>query len=229
MRLTVLIAVVFCVQYFNAQQSASKEVDSLYKEDQFYIGVTYNLLGTKPSNVSQSGFSLGLHMGFIKDMPINKRRNMAIGLGMGYSANSFNQNMLISKDNAGNVSYTILEGNDTYTKNRFTMHLVEMPIEFRWRTSTAKEYKFWRIYLGFKLGYLFANIAKHKGDLGSFNYNNVQTFNNIQYGLTLSVGYNTWNFYFYYALNPIFSSEAKLNTETIDMNAVKVGLMFYIL
>ncbi|GAA3645852.1 porin family protein [Flavivirga jejuensis] len=212
-----------------AQEHTNKEVDSLYKEDQFYAGITYNLLGKIPEDVSQSGFSLGFHLGFIKDMPINKNRNVAIGLGLGFSANSYNQNLLINKDDLGNTTYTVIEDTGTYTKNKFSSHLIELPIEFRWRTSTATDYNFWRIYTGFKLGYVLTHRTKYIGDLGKIRYSNIEDFNNFQYGLTLSAGYNTWNLFLYYALNPIFSSDARLNGSEIDMNAVKIGLIFYIL
>jgi len=205
-------------------------IDSLYKEDQFYIGVTYNLLVKRPKDISQSGFSSGFHLGFIKDMPINKKRNVAIGIGLGYSGNSFNQNMLINKNDADNFTYSVLYDSEiNYTKNKFSTHMIELPIEFRWRTSTAIEYKFWRIYTGFKIGYVFAHTTKFKGDLGTLKFNDDTDFNDFQYGLTISMGYNTWNIHFYYALNPIFSSNAKLNDHVIDMSTIKIGLMFYIL
>ncbi|GAA3601472.1 porin family protein [Flavivirga amylovorans] len=215
--------------YCFTQEINDKEVDSLYKEDQFYAGVTYNLLGNMRTDVSQSGFSLGFHLGFIKDMPINKDRNVAIGIGLGYSANSFNHNILINRDNTGAITYSILRDGNTFIKNKFSSHLIELPIEFRWRTSTATEYNFWRIYTGFKLGYVFAHTTKYRGDLGRIRYTNIEDFNNFQYGLTLSAGYNTWNIFLYYALNPIFSNNANLDERKIDMNAIKIGLMFYIL
>jgi len=212
-----------------SQDIETKAIDSLYKEDHFYVGITYNLIGNIPSKVSQSGFSTGFHLGYIKDMPINKNRNVAVGIGIGYSANSFNQNLLVNKDASGHFEYRILSDKSTYTKNKLSMHLVELPIEFRWRTSTPTDYNFWRIYTGFKLGYLFTHTTKHIGDLGTLKYNDVSHFNNFQYGLTLSAGYGTWNLHLYYALNSIFSNEATIDGNKIDMNAIKVGLMFYIL
>lgn len=212
-----------------AQDAEIKNVDSLYKEDHFYAGVTYNILGNQLSDVSQSGFSLGFHLGFIKDMPLNKRRNWAIGLGFGYSSNSFNQNILVSKTDAGDYEYSILSSSETFSKNKFSSHLLEFPLEIRWRTSTPTTYNFWRIYTGFKLGYVFANTTKYKGDLGRLKYSNNPDFNRMQYGLTLSAGYDTWNFHLYYALNPVFGSDAQIDGEAIDMNAIKIGLMFYIL
>lgn len=212
-----------------SQEIENKSIDSLYKEDQFYAGVTYNILGNKPNNLSQNGFSLGFYLGFIKDIPINKKRNVAIGVGFGYSANSFNQNLQIAKDVSGTYSYSILEDDNTYTKNKFSNHLIELPIEFRWRTSNPTKYEFWRIYPGLKLSYLFANTSKYVGDPNVNNNNGIDGFNKFQYGLSLCAGYNTWNFYVYYALNPIFSDNVKLDGQHLDMNAIKIGLMFYVL
>ncbi|MFB9055944.1 porin family protein [Mariniflexile ostreae] len=224
--------IVFSICFLSsfAQDSLVKDVDSLYKEDQFYAGVTYNLLGKKPHEVSQTGFSTGFYFGFIKDMPLNSRRNMAIGVGLGYATNSFNQNMLIYKDASNKPVYTILtDVSGHYKRNKFSTHVVELPIEFRWRTSTASDYDFWRIYTGFKLGYMFSHAAKYRGSLGDFKYRDIADFNNFQYGLTLSAGYSTWNFHFYYGLNTILNSHASLNGSPIDMNELKIGLMFYIL
>ena len=217
------------ITYCFAQEHMKIEVDSLYKEDQFYAGITYNLLGKRENDIKQSGFSLGFHLGFIKDMPLNQKRNVAIGIGLGYSANSFNQNLLVNKDNTDNFIYSILEDTNTYTKNKFSTHLIELPIEFRWRTSTATDYNFWRIYTGFKFGYILTHTTKYKGDLGNIKYSNNNDFNKLQYGLTLSAGYNTWNLHLYYGLNPIFSKDAQINGNAIDINTIKIGLMFYIL
>ncbi|WP_372753618.1 porin family protein [Mariniflexile sp.] len=209
------------------QQDSLSSIYTSYKEDQFYIGTTYNLLGNKPEDLSQKGFSSGIHFGIIKDIPLNKEGNIALGIGLGYSLNSFNQNLFISVDDNDVVSYEILES--SYTKNKFSTQLIELPFEFRWRTSTATEYKFWRIYTGFRIGYMVNSIAKHNGDLGVFKFKTIEDFNKFQYGLTLSAGYNTWNLHLYYGLNPIFSSNATLEGEPIDSNVLKVGLMFYIL
>jgi len=204
-------------------------IDTKYREDQFYASITYNLLETKPNGVSQSGFSSGFHVGFIRDLPINKRRNVAIGIGLGISANSYNQTLLIAKNDNAFV-YSVLNDNIiSFTKNKFSTYVLEFPMEFRWRTSTATEYSFWRIYTGIKLGYVVLNSSKFKSPNGDLKYTNIDDFNALQYGLTFSAGYSNINFHIYYSLNDIFDKNAKINGSSIDMSAVKIGLMFYIL
>jgi len=212
-----------------AQDSTFVEIDSLYREDQFYAGVTYNLLAQKPSGLSQSGFSSGFHVGFIRDIPINKKRNLALGLGLGYSGSSYNQNLQIGKDDMENVTYKVLTGGDDFTRNKFALHLLEVPFEFRWRSSSVSDYKFWRIYTGFKFGYLITHTTKYIGAPIDQKYSDIDHFNDIHFGFTTSFGYNTWNFHLYYGLNSIFNDKAILNNERIDLKSVKIGLMFYLL
>jgi hypothetical protein len=213
----------------NDNNTDKAELYKNYREDQFYFSVTYNLLADKPQGVNQSGFSSGFHFGFIRDMPINDKRNFAVGLGIGLSSNSYNQNISIFNID-DKVTYSIIDESEiNVSKNKFTTYLIEVPLEIRWRTSTATDFNFWRIYSGFKVGYLFYNTTKLKSDTGNEKLSNVDDFNRLQYGLTLSVGYGTWNFHVYYGLNSIFDNTAKLEGEPINIKAFKLGLMFYIL
>lgn len=213
----------------NAQEiiSDSIEVDNRYREDQFYLGVTYNLLGNNDLNISQTGFSSGFHFGFIRDMPINKSRTMAIGAGVGYSANAVNQNLGITETST-TYTYELLE-TDSFQKNRFSLHIVEFPLELRWRQSSPEIYKFWRIYTGVKFGYVFASSVKFKNEFGTTKLKNINDFSEFQYGLTLSVGYNIVNAHIYFGLNSIFEDAAQLEGKTIDTNLIKIGLIIYVL
>lgn len=227
-----LILFMFFMGYIGFTQnddSSKTELYKNYREDQFYASVTYNLLNNKPAGVSQSGFSSGFNLGFIRDMPINERRNFAFGLGLGISTNSYNQNLRIEKSNNDYIYSIIDESEVNVSKNKFTTYLVEVPFEVRWRTSTPTDYNFWRIYSGFKIGYLLYNSTKYKSEAGNENLSNISDFNKFQYGLTLSAGYGTWNFHVYYGLNSILDNNAKLNDEVIDLKSIKIGLIFYIL
>ncbi|MEN8885666.1 MAG: porin family protein [Winogradskyella sp.] len=229
-KLLILVLSVTSVSFGqNIKTLVNADPDTNYREDQFYAAVTYNLLNDKPKDVSQSGFSTGFHFGFIRDMPINEKRNKAIGLGLGISSNSYNHNIGIVKvDN--NLTYSIIDESEiNVSKNKLTTYLVEVPLEFRWRTSTATDYNFWRIYTGLKVGYVVYNTATFQSNLETIKLSNLNDLNSLQYGVTLSVGYGTWNFHAYYGLNSIFNTDANLGDANIDFRSFKIGLMFYLL
>ncbi|WP_378181582.1 porin family protein [Aquimarina sp. SS2-1] len=206
-----------------------KVSDSLYREDQFYVGLTFNLLWNTPSNIGQSGFSGGFHLGFTRDMPINKRRNVAIGLGLGYSINTYSENLFIGEDEeTGQSIFSSLEGVD-FDRNRFITHLVEAPLEFRWRTSVPETHKFWRIYTGLRVGYLYYFNSKFEQPGNQVVQTKIDELNRWRFGATFTFGWNTFNFHFYYSLNSLFNSDAVVGNEEVGLNVAKIGLMFYIL
>lgn len=211
--------------------SVTSSVDSLYREDQFYLGFTYNILTDMPEGVSSSGFSGGFHAGFIRDFPINDRRNMAIGIGLGWSANSYGQTLFIGEEaNTDETIFMSLEGLEIdYDTNRLTTYSVEVPLQFRWRTSTYDTHKFWRVYTGLQLGYVYQFQSNFEQPGNQVRQTDVPEFDRFRLGATFAFGYNTFNFHFYYGLNPFFGEEARLEGEEIGMNAVRVGLMFFIL
>ncbi|UOB19034.1 porin family protein [Abyssalbus ytuae] len=200
-----------------------------YLEDQFYIGVTYNILLNRPENVSQNNFSSGIQLGFIKDIPLNNNRNLGLGIGVGYATNSYFSNLRATK-NSGDIVYDVIPSDVSYRRNKVGTHQLEIPFEFRWRTSTADRYKFWRLYSGIKLSYVFSARSKFitADDRVIFSNDEIEKF---QYGLYFSFGYNTWNFYGYYQLNNLFSNDSFIEStgEKINAGVLSVGLMFYIL
>jgi hypothetical protein len=68
------------------------KIDSLYREDQFYFGFTYNTKKNLQVCLKKN-FSVGLSAGFLRDMPINDDRTIAIASGIGFSYNNYNENL----------------------------------------------------------------------------------------------------------------------------------------
>ena len=87
------------------------KVDSLYREDQFYIGMTYNLLTNAPKSFRQNGFSAGFSGGFLRDMPINKDRTLAVAIGAGLAYANYQENLVINNRNSGN-EYTLVSNSE---------------------------------------------------------------------------------------------------------------------
>ena len=207
------------------------DVDSLYREDQIYIGFTYNILSSSLDEIDQSGFSGGFHIGLIRDWPLNERRNIAIGTGLGWSINTFGQNLFLGE--APGSSATVFEVLDEnvldFNTNRFTTQSIDAPIQFRWRTSTPDSHKFWRIYTGIKIGYIYYFHSTFEQPGNTVGQTEVPELERLRLGATFNFGYNTFNFHFYYSLNSFFNEEATVNGNQFDLKTFQVGLMFYIL
>jgi hypothetical protein len=219
-----------CLPVFvlQGQEAGERPLEELYREDQFYVGINFNLLLNFPQDVSQNGLSYGLQGGFIRDIPLNEACTFALGIGLGYGFNS-NYSNLRALEGGDGIEYEILSDPDTYKRNKLATHLLEVPLEFRWRNSTRTTYKFWRIYSGFKFGYILGSRSKYVTNDFVDSFNNPDT-ENFTYGLTLNVGYNTFNLHIYYGLNSLFEDGVNgPDGQQLEMNAVRVGLIFYIL
>lgn len=204
-------------------------VDSLYREDQFYIGLTYNLLLNAPAGVKSRGLSGGIQGGFLRDMPINKRRNIAIAVGLGLAYDQFGHNFFIGEDLEGKTIFRVLDANVDFTQNRFSMATIELPIEFRWRSSTPTEYRFWRVYAGGRIGYTYWYKATFKQPGNDVSQTSISEFEPIRLSATLGFGYNTFNFFASYNINPFFKDASTMDGKKVDMYGIKLGLMFYML
>jgi hypothetical protein len=231
MRIKLLISLLFITLSCFAQDVAKDfdAPDSLYREDQFYLNITYNTLQRRPNGLKQNKLSPGFAFGFLRDMPLNKKRTVSLAAGLGYSLAIYNQNMGII-DVGNETTYSILDpDNITFSKNKLSLHYVDIPIEFRWRNSTPDSHKFWRVHMGVKVSYLFYDSYKLESSQGNLGQTNIKDLNDLHYGIYLTTGWNTWNIYAYYGFNPLFKSSAKIDGESIDMNTAKFGIMFYIL
>ena len=225
------ICCLFCVSALFAQNEVALDsLDTTYREDQFYFGITYNALVDTPELVDIRGLTGSVHFGFTRDMPINKRRNLSVALGIGASFDEYGSTLFIGEDQANRTIFTSLSDNDvTYDVNRFSTSSIEVPLEFRWRSSSAQNYTFWRFYAGVRLGYTYWYKSSFKQDGNTVTQTDIPEFNNMRLGATLSLGYNTVNFYAYYGITPFFDNAVTTNGTPIDMRTLKLGLLFFIL
>ncbi|MFD0760550.1 porin family protein [Lutibacter aestuarii] len=221
-----LLLFLFFSSFLKLQSQVKNDtIDSSYLEDQIYVALTYNILFNKPNGIEQKGFSGGFSIGFIKDLPFNKQRNLGIGLGVGYNYNAYIQNLKI----VGDINKTLFELAENYSINRFGISSIEMPFELRWRTSTASKYKFWRIYTGVKFSYALTTKSKYSDENSTIRTKNISDYNKFQYGLVFSGGYSNWNLYLYYGLKPLFENNVTFDNQKLMLNEFNLGLKFYIM
>lgn len=213
-----LFNAIYCVG-----QRDSLNIGDRYLEDQLYLKVSYNVLNNQPENVKSSSFSYGISLGYIRDFPIVKSGKLAFGIGLGYGYDSFSQGIDIKETN-GSYSLTPAASNN----RKMRIHTLELPIEFRIRTSEPNKYSFWRVYAGLKLGYNLSSRFDYYNMNGEQSYGRLDLMNNFQSGLTLSAGYGSFNFYIYYGLTPVFKN-AMIDNLKVNTRVLKLGLSFYLL
>lgn len=210
------------------ESTDSLPADPQYREDQFYLGLSVNFLSQLPQGIDQSGFSGSARFGFLRDMPVNNRRNVGFALGAGLSINTYNQNLKID-DTGTETTFSRLD-NDDFNSNGFSTYIAEVPFQLRWRTSTQQKNKFWRIYLGFKAGYLFYFKSNFESGETSISVNSPNGLQRWRYSLTFSGGYSKVNFYLDYSLNNLFSEVTMdAGSSPVQIQPIKAGLIFYIL
>ncbi|NND88596.1 MAG: outer membrane beta-barrel protein, partial [Flavobacteriaceae bacterium] len=182
-----LVILPFYTAVAQEEDLSVRDVDSLYREDQFYLGVTYNLALQTPSGMDLRGLSAGIHFGFLRDMPINEDRTLAIAVGAGLSFDFYGNNLFIGEKESGESIFTILDEDEVnYDRNRFTTAQIQLPIEFRWRNSTPTRYNFWRIYGGVRGGYVYWYRASFRQPGNDVSQTDIPEYERLRLGATLS-------------------------------------------
>jgi hypothetical protein len=230
-RTSIIFFIFFCSLAAFGQQASNDSIpiDTDYREDQFYFNLTYNLVSDVPSNVNLRGLSGGVGFGFIRDMPFNKRRNVAIGIGLGLAYNRYGQNLFIGEDPNENSIFRVLDVNANVDINRFSVATIEAPIELRWRSSTAEKYKFWRLYTGVRIGYSYYYSSTFTQENNKVIQTDISEFQPLSVTPTLSFGFNKINFFASYTLTPFFKDAQTNLGKEVGFRPIKLGFIFYIL
>ena len=216
-----LFSLLFLNQLSFTQSNKSKED---YREDQFFFGSSYFIQTQPIDEFKQNGFSGNFQFGFIRDFPLNDSSTKAIGIGFGYERNFFTSNIQpIQSDN--NIDYRIVISRFLESKNKISFSSLVIPLEFRWRRSSIDQYKFWRIYSGFKLKKNFPLYSNP-------SYGSEITIDDVEDWTTsiyINAGYNTWNISLEYDLNPLLKNKKTTNGENLNISFFRLGLVFYLL
>lgn len=218
-----------CPAQDNLLDEHFKEVDSLYREDQFYIGLGINILGDMPDGMRQSGLSGGFFLGFIRDMPVNRRRNLSIGVGLGLAIDTYSQNLFIGEAENEQTIFEVIDSDVDYSTNRFSTHIVEVPLHLRWRTSNIGDTSsFWRIYAGINVGYMYYFRSTFEQENNRVRQTDLDELNRLRWNLLFSFGKSKINFFANYSLNPLFDG-VDVESNPVNIAVFKAGVIFYIL
>ncbi len=214
--------IIYCIFFLFVYFGYTQQNPQRYREDQIYFSVYYNSLGDNLNNFKENKFSNSLNFGFLRDIPLSASGKFAIGIGFGLGINSFNNNLKLSNSN----SYILLNNREIPSKNVFNYSEFQIPFEIRWRNSLIDNYKFWRIYAGLKYSRVFSSSYIFESEQEKYKLNNTP-INLDQIGLTLNIGFNTWNIGLYKSLDSFFNK--KIDSLPKNLEHFKLGLVFYIL
>lgn len=214
--------IIYCIFFLFVYFGYTQQNPQRYREDQIYFSVYYNSLGDNLNNFKENKFSNSLNFGFLRDIPLSASGKFAIGIGFGLGINSFNNNLKLSNSN----SYILLNNREIPSKNVFNYSEFQIPFEIRWRNSSIDNYKFWRIYAGLKYSRVFSSSYIFESEQEKYKLNNTP-INLDQIGLTLNIGFNTWNIGLYKSLDSFFNK--KIDSLPNNLKHFKLGLVFYIL
>ena len=223
--LSYILIILFCCSNTMGQNKLNDIDSTFYRVDQIYFGTSFMLLNSNQEKFKRQGISRHFQLGFVRDIPLISSGKFAIGLGLGYSYQNYNSNLvrfnIYDERSIFIVNYTLNQ------KSKLSFNFIEFPISLRWRNSPLKNHQFWRIYTGFKFQRNFLSKLKYSsGDI--INISN--EVNNWSKELYLSFGYNTWNFYFTYGLDQIMKNiRDQYSDSPFKVRSIKIGLIFYLL
>ena len=219
----ILIVFLSCLNIIG-QEKLNNSGSTSYRKDQIYFGASFILLNSDQEKFKRQGISKQFQLGFVRDIPLISSRKLAIGLGLGYSFQDYNSNLVRFNINNGNsifiINYTLNQ------KSKLSFNFIEFPISLRWRNISFNN-KFERVYAGFKFQRNFLSKLKYRnGDIKNIS----DEVNNWNKELYLSFGYNTWNVYLSYDLNQIMKNfYNQYSGKSFNVKSIKIGLIFYML
>ena len=90
-----LLTVLMLLPLISFGQVQLKDVDSpFYREDQIYFGTSFTLLYSNQEKFKRQGISKHFQLGFVRDIPLISSGKLALGLGLGYSFQDYNSNLV---------------------------------------------------------------------------------------------------------------------------------------
>tara|TARA_B100000674_G_C37842852_1_gene916187 strand:- start:323 stop:1033 length:711 start_codon:yes stop_codon:yes gene_type:complete len=185
------------------------------KFDRIIVDYTWNQWQKSPENITQRALSFGFSASWFRDIPLGKKSNSAIALGLGVESMSFHHDgEFQTLDNNGtSITQLIpLSNFDNVLKNKYSVTYIDLPIEFRIRTinktiEDRMSFNF-KLYLGFRAGILVSDHTKNKNNLTKVKVYNLPNTLPYRYGPYVRIGFNKIGFVGYYSLTSIFDDNS---------------------
>jgi len=171
--------------------------------DRFNTEFYYNNWTGDLNGVETKYYSIGHSLNFMFDLPFSKTSILGIGIGLGYSHFRIRHDGMFNLSETSSILNIDPSADDWY--NKTAVNFIEIPFEFRIRSRTERP-KF-KIYPGFKVGYLSRISHKWKAYDEKIKITNFTSTRPLHYGPSLRLGLNNIMLYGYYDLATIFKDQ----------------------
>jgi len=167
----------------------AQEKTPTFREDQIYLSIAYPYFSDAPNTLIQNKLSYAFSIGFIRDIPINSQRTLAVGVGLGFDQATLNNNTLFTQTGNKIDALVIEEG---YKQNYLRMQSLTVPLELRWRNATETKHAFWRIHTGVSVHFPMQLKSHAKTRTGQV-YTTKLPYEGSVLRWNVHFGFNTWN------------------------------------
>lgn len=190
-----------------------------FKKDKMVFDFYTPFWINQPNNITtQPLSSFGFSFTWGKDNKFGKSDfSYYFGLGYSYQKTASNLNLRLPLNADAHPSdFKMLPMTSDYDFNKIKTRTIEVPLEFRYRTSTKTPF---RVYVGGKVSYVF--YSSYESQIGDEIYKRkrLEELNPLQYGLTLRIGAGLINGFVYYGLNDVFKTSS-----SAEMNQLSIGI-----
>lgn len=206
----------FCISGIAQEKKPS------FREDQIFFGIAYPYFSGAPTDVIQNKLSYAFSVGFVRDIPLNTKRTVALGLGLGWDQAMLFNNAKFSV--ASNTITSVLLAQE-YKQNHLSVQSLAFPLEIRWRNATEDNHAFWRIYSGISLHVPIQIQGVFVSEDGIREVVSLPSTSTL-FRWNAHFGFNTWNISISHDLQPWASSS--ISKEKFNIKLTKIGLIFYL-
>ena len=194
--------------YAQDEDSDRKPV-KYFSNHQLYVDVYHESWLNAPEHIDFDPLSLGVEIKAVYVLA-GKHSNVCLTTGLSLHTQNLRMNSKPATQDGYTDFYNIPENLD-YAKNKFNITYIDIPIEVRIRSNPNHDRKSYKIFLGFKGGYMLANHTKYIGELPAepevtkkIKEYNIKYILPYRYGLSARIGFGRFSASAFYSLTGLF-------------------------
>lgn len=203
-------------------------------KDWFAYDLTHDQLTNGPQSLTQRLAGNGHSFSFTGELGMGKHFSVASGLG--FHSNNYYNNLRISTNQANGAEVFTTMDYDTITRNKLTAQYFHIPVELRFRGTPNAKGRYFRFYVGGRVGVRVLSYSNYVTDKVNVSFNNLGSMERFDYGVYTRIGYHYFSLFAYYGLSPLFESGSQVvenlgtpNARVYELDQVgtlSIGLSF---